>query len=653
MKKNFSVKLLFVGFVSCLALSCATLNVNEKVEASDGAASNLQEVTSFAMANGAAVRVRDEKGGEFSDVTGIRFSMYFNTNYEGLIANGETATLGADYEASITISAGEQSWEYTATELKKVSAADANTAADVYAFRAVLASFPDEEFGTKLTATGSLKKDGTEIGTELESQTRSVAQVASKALLNPEEVAKDVKGDLNNYVDGVVTEDNFKFEKTALTTDKYKTGTLNEKIGTTFPEDLAVKWTNTNDKVITVNEETNELSLGEEYGVATLTATLGSKTLTTTVTYGEPTVVKVDGQEDRSNIYLEGNPSATQYLSSSNLTGLGSAYTGNAIAYVNQMDYADLHRVKNPYVLDELNLIKEDYNKVSLWVAYSVVSLNADTKGEIAFGAPNTNKSYFWKQAGESSSFSAGENGATKVYEWHKLQISIDDYISLVAENNYEYCVLFARYNRNSTTSSDSKVYIGDIFFEYVAPSIVTVSSTTMNLFKLNGDSSASKIGTVNATDVDETSEYKGMAHKFKFWNSATAGQGWSVENPYSADELETLKGKVTHVSMWFAWSITSVEEQNGTTYLAGKGYGTASDNFLSYAGKIGRVYANNSMNGKWQKLTITIDEYIALATGSDGTVSKGNRVLLLGLTLENTVVQDSSFIYIGDIFFE
>ena len=187
-------------------------------------------------------------------------------------------------------------------------------------------------------------------------------------------------------------------------------------------------------------------------------------------------------------------------------------------------------------------------------------------------------------------------------------------------------------------------------------PAVVTIDETTSSRFTLNGDTNASKMGVVNATDVDATSEYKGKAQKFKSWSCGTSGAGWSISNQYTAEELNAIKEDYNSVSMWFAVDLT--EKTAGTaasSYLTGKGsggYASFADNFLSYAGASKRVYSTDATDGKWQKLTITIDEYIALAT-KDGAVAVDNKVLLLGMTLESTMLQDSSFIYIGDITFE
>ena len=614
-KRSFSIKLLLSGMIFSLALSFGILNVNAK--ASEGTTTTTdQTVETFEMAEGAYVRVSSNEEKDYADVTGIRFTMYFNqAKYTDLV--NEDGTLNAAYEIGMCIAIADENttnvtaetarWTYIAEQLVSLKAAEAKTDVDVYAFRAVLANIPQTEYNTKLIANGYVKQ-GETTTYATNPQTRTIAQVASKALLS--DTVTDPNGDLTNYVDEVVTADNFKMSET-LTTDKYKSGTLNEKLGAAFPENLAVKWTNSNPDVVAINEETNELTYGETYGEATLTATLGSTTLTTTITYNEFDPKIFAATEDTAkNITASGV--VITYAENSTISGITSnGYDGNAVTA--PMTAAKAYNLAiSSYTEAELTAISADYNYVSMWMAYNI------TDNGTAGGAQPWYNSLFYNADNYVAPL-VKENADNGV--WVKYMIPMEKYIAYAKDKT---SVRLIQYDYVVTGT----FYFGDVFFEYIEPDPIEPDP----IFTATEDTAANIVrggttGTYVAAGADEikdfTDDYTGSAIAI----AVTAGQAVYAKISYTADEITSIATKYgyTQVGLWMAYNSTSaIYSSSGTLHR-----------------KAGGKYASLVAEGSntWVKYTVSVVDFVSFISTS-------------GVKL---IAFDSSVgtVYFGDIIFE
>lgn len=110
----------------------------------------------------------------------------------------------------------------------------------------------------------------------------------------------------------------------------------------------------------------------------------------------------------------------------------------------------------NPITSEELaNVYKQHYNTVSIWVAQTA-NQEGDSKTFNTTGADNRYFAYYVN------------SGAAVTVEWNtwtKLSISIDDYCSLLAANNYSAGI---RLNKTPwhTVAVGDYLYFGDMFFE-------------------------------------------------------------------------------------------------------------------------------------------------------------------------------------------
>lgn len=638
MKKRFSIKMLAAGLVGCLAFSFGVANLTAKADNETApetpATVTAQEVETFEMADGAGVRVRAEDATvPFAEVTGIRFSMYFNkTVYSDLVVDGN---FNSDkYEVSINISdeTGDRTWDYNATKIVEVSAEDANTTEDVYAFRAVLAGFDKANYGTNLTATGFVTVKGeTETTTEVSNpQTRSVAQVASKAYLVETEKAKDTKGDLLGYINGYLetNENAFKFENASVRTDDYRTATLNEQIGVNIPNGFGVVWTNSNGDAVEVNEETNEITLGEEYGVSELTATLGTTPIKTKVTYGEPAAWIVD-ETNYTNVSNSDMNGSRTYKTADEMT-LDGGYTGNAVAFRGGANSNFI--INNTYTTEELKSISKDYNRVKMWVSFGITAgtVYLFTSGFEGIAAPGT--------TGHSIA-----NGKANV--WISWTISISDYIALIGENEFfrpwGYDPEHNLYAEGVPVAID--YYFGNVEFGYEKPTVVTVNENT-HTYIYNPDGVNNEyISAESLKALNIAGEYTGNAKRFMLKHpTLTAGGAnngsYRIKNDYTEEQLLEFKEKFNTVSVWMA--ATGIKGATLVSYTAA----TYPNYFAAKAGG-----ASFNSTAEWKKISLSIDLYMELLALNNYAYCP-----LIRLTTYNgTTFEEEAWFYVGDVFFE
>ena len=114
------------------------------------------------------------------------------------------------------------------------------------------------------------------------------------------------------------------------------------------------------------------------------------------------------------------------------------------------------YKVLNSYTAEQLAIIAQKYNSVTMWVA--VTGVTSASLGINKGSYPN----HFTTVA------SAASFGVTPT--WQKLTVTIDQYISMLAANNYTHCSLVATADWNGGKYSEDGVfmYFGDIYFENI-----------------------------------------------------------------------------------------------------------------------------------------------------------------------------------------
>ena len=635
-RKNLLV-ILSICFILCFATFFVTANHTAKADTT-----GTVNVETILMNDGASVRLKNPNDEDYGDYAGIRFRLYVNKEYYTTLGSPEVGMYITLYdETSESDMCNINSIPENAMFFRAEAFAgdDAETIQETMSFNAVIYDIPVDQYGTKLIANGYIMTDSGEVFAT-NPQTRSLAQTAS---IN---IAKGEDADaLKDYVDAVVNEDNFKFTNTAIETDLYKTEEPN--LGVVVPEDLTVIYQSSDEDVITVDENGN-LKRAGKVGSATITATLGTNEITATVTVNEPAVVKVS-QATSSLITLDNvvNSNAV-YRSASNLSGLSGDYEGNAVDYYVTNAYRNRYVVTNVYSETELQEIKKDYNSVSMWICYDLTASDTANEANVRHPAGGTYGSdklsvSFMEKAGKLTTISTTSETNKK---WQKITISIDDYLSILSENNYEYFVLFGLVVTNINPSSSS-IYIGDITFELVISSeIIKITESNYKKFNYNGNTTETYIKYVaqGSAELEAISgDYQGNAIKYKPVG-AFNGQ-YRITNSFSESDFATIKKVYNSVSLWWAYSLTKTADSHYINFLPESSGGKS---FLLTSGLSGTKTNSSSTHLVWQKVTISIDQYMALLDDRDYSYC-----VLFGLGGPVGIDNASSGIYFGDIFFE
>lgn len=611
-RKNLFIAL-GTAFVSCLAFAFSFMPANVAKAETENTAATVN-VETILMREGASVRAVANEG-ETDEYSGIRFSLYVNKAYYeslqnpvvGVYVTGANLADETAMKSEESIPAASQHF-HTVTIEEILTVDEAETIQETYSFNAVIYGIPTDSYLVKMIANGYIAEgeDGAKTFAT-NPQTRSIAQVASLA-----QSEGDTRKGVMAYVDAVVTEDNFKFENTAIATDLYKTA--EPTLGATMPEGLTVVWNSSDKDVVTVAED-GTLTRGEKLGVSTVTATLGSKTLTANVTVREPAGLIVD-ENSAANVW--NNDIARTFVSSLDLSVEGG-YTGNALKFVGGANQG--FKIANTYSADELTEIAKDYNRVSMWVALSFAEGTA----------------YFYSTGFEGIAAPGQTNHpAANCNVWMKWTIAMSDYITLLETNNYEYFQPWTDMYAIGITGQIS-YYFGDVTFSF-DPYIVKVDSTNYNTI-CNNDIAYSYISATELAALNISGDYTGNATKFNLVPYGANNGGYKLKNSYTAEQLTAIKENYNSVSVWM--SATGITKASVPSYAAG-----TYPNYL--AAKAGGVSFGTTP--EWKKLTISIDVYMELLATTNYEYCP-----LIRTANYNAPTFDSNgaWLYIGDVFFE
>ena len=587
--KNKLLVVLIALFAFCMAISFATMT-NTTLAAEQTPIANVDTV---AMSNGAQARLK--VSGEHQDKTGIRFTLLVNESW--YTTNGQPEIgmyisriddLGDDktYDSIDAIPAN--ALHYVATNF----VGDTESDNDVLMFNAVVYDIPDDQFGTKLIANGYYKiGDATEVFAN-NPQTASIAKVASEFLADGLEDDPDNLDILYKYVEGVITEENFKFTNTNIRTDVYKTA--EPTLGATTPADLKVVWESSDSDVVSVDENGN-LTRGTKFGTATITATIGRIVKTATINNMKDPALFLAGVDSADSIYMLEHIGAPETTQTDNFGGI---YTGESV-FINAYTNAEAYKVKNDYSIAELNNIKNaGYESVTFWVACDVL-----TQGQISFypeaetndGATvastlGMNNSNAYKFIPTTADRTYGKEYNTE--NWYKITLAIDKFITLMTDENgnaKSACPIWASWAYN-VGSSSNKFFFGDMVFEKY-PNIT------------NSDMAKTKVDKYVWQADGITGDYDGTALRYQTY----VNSGYKYYNPYSAEELEEMKAKYSTVSLPFAAKCDA-----GGFWLTNGGFEGI------YSSTDDRYQTNFKQLGVWHMFTITIEQYIDLVAANN-----------------------------------
>ncbi len=353
-----------------------------------------------------------------------------------------------------------------------------------------------------------------------------------------------------------------------------------------------------------------------------------------------PDIVKVNSNTYRS-IYLYDGVSKFATHVDKNATEIAN-FTGDYHGDATKIQVANNtgYRFDNAYTAEELNTLSAQYNTVSLWIAADGFSI---AEGEERAGmatAMNTDGSFFAAANGANFTFKT-ENAK----QWMKFSVTMEQYIALVAKNNYEYCQIMKCYPERGAgnTATQAYFYVGDIQFSWTAPELLTIKeSTYKDVYMYDGYSYSRKYVEATATELEGfTGDYKGNATKIVI----AGNSGYQFKNPYSQEELTKLSTQCSKVSLWIAVDgLTAADEESGTNgnfaMAADKTEGT-------FFAKAGGFTFKAEHNKQWMKFTISMEDYIEI-------VAKNNYEYCQFMNCyQEGVKYNTAFFYVGNIVFE
>lgn len=345
-------------------------------------------------------------------------------------------------------------------------------------------------------------------------------------------------------------------------------------------------------------------------------------------------------------------------------------YTGDAV----RLNFSSNPRYnfKNTFTAEDLAGFVEKYNTVSFWLAATDVAT-----GSARLYHKGITPYTFAGIVGQAGNDEPVVITPDMMGKWMKLSITMKDYIMLLEQTNFDYCNLFKAYlsgvqvpdlNGNGVADDKASCYIGDMEFSYEAPTVVKVDGSAGLKIK-KGSNSGTYVANVEGSVINGfTGEYEGDAISFLDARS----YDYRVTNIYTLEQLEILKTKYTHVSMWIAMG------NIGTT-----GYFMMHSNPPSGTRQsfLNKVYSNdktaitsftNATNDQWYKFSVSIDDYISLLTTTTTDAETGEETVTVhdyfliarpsvsGSTTSITDVNGDDTcnymdvtLYVGDIFFE
>lgn len=344
----------------------------------------------------------------------------------------------------------------------------------------------------------------------------------------------------------------------------------------------------------------------------------------------------------------------------SELATLKGGYTGNAVrlSLSNNAGY----NFKNTYTALEIADFAEKYNTVSFYIA--ATGMNGGT-------------AYLMNKNGESNTFSGLATKGTNfpitpdmMGQWFKFSVSMEEYISLLEQTNFDYVnifnswlnkVTFPDLNENGALDANERgfYYVGDMEFSYEAPTVVEINETSYVRIK-NNDKTETYIANGAGSAIENfTGGYTGNAVHY----TGNGNRGYRAQNDFTLEQLETIKTMYNSVSMWIA--VDNIASGNQGMHYDWIEAGT----FLSKAvckNKDKALFTAED-NGVWYKYTVSIAEFIKLCTTTDETTGETvvNDSFYLFLTYPNNLIPltdangDGEMtahdcnVYVGDIFFE
>ena len=340
--------------------------------------------------------------------------------------------------------------------------------------------------------------------------------------------------------------------------------------------------------------------------------------------YREPTILKVTSG-NYSNYF---NPDVTNaYISATRLETLDidGNYSGDATQFMIKGKVTNAgYRVRVPYTEQELIVLKDNYNTVTMWLSATGVltnSFNIDTNYTNTFATL------------------AGADGFGVTPKWQKLSITMDKFISLVDFETGTAFVLATAHWSNGTYADDVSLYFGDMYFEYIEPTILNVNADNYTSYYNTDGIPRTYVSAEDLATLNILGEYTGNAVRFDMSTYKTNG-GYKIKIPYTEQELLALKSKYNTVSTYVA--ITGV---NGGKFFV--------DNATSRANYIANLagYAELSITPTWQKISITIDQLITSMNSTNATVK--DYCPLIATSGAYATYDTNVYMYFGDMIFE
>ena len=262
-----------IAFAASLSFGIATLTDSKTAQAD--VTPTIDTTLRVQMREGASVRVGDKA--ETGDQA-IRFQTYVKKTYFDTLVNPETGVYVIPKDLMTTAELTNE----TPMAKKIVSQVFVEETDTHYVYNTVLYDIPENSYGRDIIARAYVKSGSNYVWAE-NPQTRSLAYVASAELSeNGSAYGATALAYLNNYVDKAL--ESFSVDETAYTVTAGETEVVSTTVTPVYAEDdvsnLVIQYTSDNESAATVE---NGVIVAKSAGIATITATLGTRTDTFTV----------------------------------------------------------------------------------------------------------------------------------------------------------------------------------------------------------------------------------------------------------------------------------------------------------------------------------------------------------------------------------